>query len=109
MDMKNGLAGCGVVVVDNTEPLFSKAPLPAYLRCNLENMPDQGVVLSIEIKSIDNMLVWNNEEMMGCNRCDILDNHNLLVLEHLPGRYLPPRYLAEQTIIHQIFLVSSNG
>ena len=52
MNMKNRLAGAGVIVVDYPESFFRFSPLPRYPGGHLIDMADEGIVRRIKIQGI---------------------------------------------------------
>jgi hypothetical protein len=100
MDVKNRLAGAGIVVVDNSKPSCRDPFLMGNGSSFAEYMANQGIVLSFQIKGIYNVLFRHDEEVQRGNRRNILDDDDQVILVNLPCRDLSPDYPAKQAIFH---------
>ena len=80
MNMEHRLTGAGVIIIDNTESLFRHAPFPRNQGCHLKDMADEAVVHKVDIQGIYEMLPGYQENMGRCDRCNVLNGHDFLIL-----------------------------
>ena len=91
------LTRIGTAVGDDTVSVFNPCQL-GKLSQLLEDVGDDGTVVSIDGIYTGNVLLWNDQEMYGSNRRNIVERQNLLILVQLLGWDFPIDDFTEQTI-----------
>ncbi len=110
MKVKNRLSSPGIVVGDDSEAAFRNPLLPGDPRSGPVDMADQRIIDLLKVQSIHHMLPRDNKEMKRCNRRDVLDDDQLIILKHLLRRDLPPYDPAKNAILQNfLLLISGNG
>jgi len=100
MNMKNRLAGPGVIVADDPEPFSRFFPLPRYPGGHLIDMADEGIVRRIEIQGIYEMLSGDDKNMCRRNRRNVFNGYDLVILKDYSCGDLLPDNPAEETANH---------
>lgn len=95
--MLHRLTRISTAVGDDTVPVFDPCQL-GKLSQLLEDVGDDGTVVSIDGIYTGNVLLWNDQEMYGSNRRNIVERQNLLILVQLLGWDFPIDDFTEQTI-----------
>ena len=99
MNVEYRLAGAGVIIIDYPEPLFRYSPLSRNQCGHLKDMTDEGVVLKVEIQGVNEMLPGDEQNVRRCDRCNVLNGHDLLILINFLCGDFTLNDLAENTAV----------
>jgi hypothetical protein len=98
VQVKDQLAGIPVAVANQAKASF-QAHFARYPGRRQVDFPHQKGVFFRKIKKSRNVFLWNQQEVDGGSRPDVLENKHGVIFVHYLGRYFFFDYFTKNTIL----------